>query len=148
MTTRPRIWFQLTTLGLSLLGACSPIGGGTPINPLTPDTHTQKFPITTGKHAGIDCNSCHGDFDTFTRFSCTGCHAHDQAPMDARHGAMAGYAYNSASCYACHPQGWANPIDHAPNFPIAPTDIHNRSVAACNTCHTNISTPHDLTTIN
>ncbi len=114
---------------------------------MTPENHAPKFPITSGFHAGIDCNSCHGDFDTFSKFSCTGCHAHDQGPTDAKHIGVAGYAYSSQSCYACHPQGTGK-IDHSPFFPIAATDVHHSPVVPCTSCHTNPSTPSDVSTIN
>jgi hypothetical protein len=67
---------------------------------LTPATH-RPFPVATGVHA-TDCNTCHGPFPTFTEFTCFGCHAHDQAPTDLGHQAVAGYAYTSAACYRCH----------------------------------------------
>jgi len=142
MRARPRICFQLGALGVVLLGAClNGLGTNSPINAMTADTHVAKFPITSGFHAGVDCNSCHGAFDTFTQFTCIGCHL--QAPTAAQHVGVTAYAYNSSSCYACHPRA-----DHTLDFPIAATDVHNSTVAACTSCHTNLNASFDVTTIN
>src|SRR5712664_3285383 len=146
MRARSRTCFQLGAAGVAFLCACShpsEPGISTPINAMTAENHASKFPITSGAHAGADCNSCHGDFDTFSKFSCTGCHAHDQAPTDAKHARVSGYAYSSSSCYTCHRQGTAK-IDHSPFFPIGTGTMHD---AACSSCHSNPSTPTDVTTI-
>jgi hypothetical protein len=65
--------------------------------------HTQ-FPITSGRHSGIACQTCHTTANVFTVFSCTtGCHA--RTNTDGHHNGVSGYRYDSAACYACHPQG-------------------------------------------
>jgi hypothetical protein len=62
------------------------------------------FPITSGKHAGLPCTACHTTTSTYTVFSCTtACHA--RAQTDGHHGGVNGYRYDSAACYACHPNG-------------------------------------------
>jgi hypothetical protein len=62
------------------------------------------FPITSGKHAGIDCSVCHIDRNNYRVFSCTtGCH--DRSKTDSKHSKVSGYRYDSAACYACHPTG-------------------------------------------
>ena len=38
-------------------------------------------------------------------FSCINCHAHDKPSMDSEHRSIRGYAYDSATCYSCHPTG-------------------------------------------
>jgi hypothetical protein len=65
------------------------------------------FPIYTGSHAGRwnTCNDCHTNPADYSVFSCTNCHAHDKASTDQHHQGVRNYVYNSANCYACHPQG-------------------------------------------
>jgi hypothetical protein len=63
-----------------------------------------SFPIESGKHAQWDCSDCHIS-SNYRDFSCINCHAHDKTQMDHKHREVPGYAYNSQSCYACHPQG-------------------------------------------
>ena len=47
------------------LAGC-PKDGTAPSNTaLDRNSHEPKFPIAAGKHATVDCNSCHGEFDTF-----------------------------------------------------------------------------------
>jgi hypothetical protein len=36
-------------------------------------------------------------------FSCTVCHA--RGDTDSHHRSVTGYRYDSAACYACHPNG-------------------------------------------
>lgn len=104
------------------------------------ETHDVYFPIAQGDHA-VDCNTCHGEFDSFTQWSClTGCHA--ATKTDGDHGNMPGYEYTSSACYACHPRGTAEGIDHSTFFPIASTDTHGG--IACSTCHTNPNDRKDI----
>lgn len=63
------------------------------------------FPITSGRHAGNACSACHPDQSNFKVFSCLTCHT--RADVDDEHGGVAGYRYDSAACYSCHPQGRA-----------------------------------------
>jgi hypothetical protein len=65
-------------------------------------THTW-FPITSGKHAGRACAECHTDSNNYKVFSCTRCH--ERAQTDQKHAGRAGYRYDSAACYSCHPTG-------------------------------------------
>ena len=86
---------------LLALGACGPSGREAQRNSaITPANHT-FFAIASGPHAQ-DCNTCHGEFPTFKQFNCLGCHAHEQAPIDAAHRAITNYSYSSAACYSCH----------------------------------------------
>jgi hypothetical protein len=61
------------------------------------------FPITSGKHAGRACAECHLDPGNYKVFSCTTCHT--RSSMDSEHAGRAGYRYDSAACYSCHPTG-------------------------------------------
>ena len=66
-------------------------------------THTW-FPITSGRHAGIACSTCHTNPTNFTTFSClTSCHGRTET--DGHHKSISGYSYDSNRCYACHPTG-------------------------------------------
>src|SRR5450432_4137439 len=62
-----------------VLAACSIAPQG-PVNTvLTPTTHTY-FPIVSGPHA-VDCNTCHGAYNTFKDFSCLSCHGHEDSAL-------------------------------------------------------------------
>jgi hypothetical protein len=62
------------------------------------------FPITSGRHSGIDCATCHTNPSAFAQFSClNGCHS--RSTTDGHHRGVSGYAYDSNRCYACHPTG-------------------------------------------
>jgi len=68
------------------------------------------FPIFSGRHMNKwqECATCHVDPDDFGSFSCFACHVHEQWRMDPAHEDVSGYAYESALCYACHPEGEAD----------------------------------------
>ena len=55
----------------------------------TPETHARFFAIATGPHKQ-DCNLCHGTSDSFRKFDCLGCHAHEQTPTTRVHVAVSG----------------------------------------------------------
>jgi hypothetical protein len=95
------------------VAGCGKLGLGPSRNTaVTPATHT-RFPIMTGPHA-VDCNTCHGDFATFSQFSCMSCHGHDnQTSTDQLHQSVSGYQYTSTGCYSCHPTGARQTFDHA-----------------------------------
>jgi hypothetical protein len=61
------------------------------------------FPITTGRHAGNPCSACHTSPTNYRVFTCLTCHG--RAETDRKHQGRAGYRYDSAACYSCHPQG-------------------------------------------
>jgi hypothetical protein len=65
------------------------------------------FPIAAGKHQGrwTGCETCHVDASNYAVFSCFACHPHDQDRMDDKHSENPNYVYDSAFCYACHPDG-------------------------------------------
>ncbi len=66
--------------------------------------HSQ-FPITSGRHSGLQCSDCHTTISNFAIFSCITCHTHNQANTDPHHGEVGGYVYSPTSCYGCHPSG-------------------------------------------
>jgi hypothetical protein len=93
--------------------ACSVTPSPGPSNTaLTPATHT-AFPITAAPHA-VDCAVCHGNFDSFSQFSCFNCHGHEVENLtDQMHLSVANYAYDSNACYHCHSTGAQQSFDHA-----------------------------------
>lgn len=64
------------------------------------------FPITSGRHSGIACATCHVSPNNYVVFQCTGA-CHPQGETDGHHREVSGYHYDSASCYHCHPDGRA-----------------------------------------
>jgi hypothetical protein len=123
-----------------VLSACGQEGGGNVprVTSLTPQTHEPFFPIATGFHQGLECNACHGKFDTFRRFECIDCHKHERDATDAIHAGMADYGYDSAKCLNCHPRGAADggaPADHDAHFPIS-TGAH--AGVSCASCHLSV----------
>jgi hypothetical protein len=72
------------------------------------DHDASFFPIYTGKHKGKwqSCATCHTSPSNYKVFSCLTCHKHNKIDTDKKHiGKVAGYAYDSIKCYACHPRG-------------------------------------------
>jgi len=72
------------------------------------DHDVQFFPIYSGKHANKwtnDCGTCHTVANDYTAFTCFACHEHRQSAMDDEHQNEPGYAYQSAVCLSCHPDG-------------------------------------------
>jgi len=134
-----------TLLATAALLGCSPAPTGDIrwLTQPTRDQHALFFPVASGPHA-VECNSCHGVSETFRDFDCLTCHA--GAATIPRHSKVGGFAYTSASCYGCHPDGLAKgvaAVDHAPLFPIAPGDAHAIGASAvhlagtiqCTSCH-------------
>lgn len=138
----------LAGIALASALACSSDEGGVDLDGLTPQRHAALFPITSGAHEGVACDSCHFSPDSFAPFSCIGCH--EQAVEDAAHlGIVPGYEYGASTCYACHPRGEADGFDHEAYFPIAQGTTHqnlrcwachknpaDRSILDCTSCHT------------
>jgi len=69
-----------------------------------------SFPIYSGEHRGEwnSCSDCHANPGNYKVFSCIDCHEHNKTDMDNEHNGEGGYAYNSSSCFTCHPQGKAD----------------------------------------
>ncbi len=112
--------------------------------------HDAYFLIGRGEHHAlgkraddgpIQCSSCHAaGSDSFTEFSCTGCHEHRQDVTTGIHSGIAEFRYDSASCLSCHPGGNADidGIDDATHtreyFPIDDHSAHK--AVQCSGCHT------------
>ena len=65
-----------------------------------------KFPITSGKHNGVPCASCHVQADDFKAFTCMSSGCHPKGEMDDKHlGEVGGYVYQASACLNCHPDG-------------------------------------------
>lgn len=129
---------RLSCLAVSalLISACNEHAGGPKAPSVTAvnhETHT-FFPVAMGAHALADCNACHGDFDTFTQFTCVNCHEHSQEITDPTHVRVANYTWSGARCYECHPDGEAaSAVDHTNLFPIGDGTIHDN--ITCRSCH-------------
>ncbi len=63
------------------------------------------FPISSGRHSGNPCSACHTSSSNYAVFTCITCHT--RSTTDGHHRGVSGYRYDSAACYACHPQGRA-----------------------------------------
>ncbi|HET7248828.1 MAG TPA: hypothetical protein VFI79_03215 [Gemmatimonadales bacterium] len=65
----------------------------------------QFFPIYSGTHAGrwSNCSTCHINPSDYRQFDCLSCHS--KSATDPHHTGVAGYTYDSPSCYRCHPRG-------------------------------------------
>ncbi|MCP3916703.1 MAG: hypothetical protein GY711_14200 [bacterium] len=70
-------------------------------------TFSHQFPIGSGKHKNLSCTDCHLNPTNYQQFSCTHCHEHNQQDMWDEHKSEPGYAWTSAACYSCHPNGQA-----------------------------------------
>ncbi|MBI2376836.1 MAG: hypothetical protein HYV07_22750 [Deltaproteobacteria bacterium] len=115
---------------------------------LTPATHTELFPIAVGDHATPDCQLCHGDFDTFSEFTCFKCHDHDRPETDSIHTGVSGYAYDSNACYRCHPdgEGTLDRASHDRYFPIVAPALH--APVDCAGCHPQGTDPANREVVN
>ncbi len=72
------------------------------------DHDGRSFPIYSGTHRGkwSACVDCHVSPANYTAFECILCHEHsNRSEVDRDHQGESGYAYNSAACYRCHPDG-------------------------------------------
>jgi Zn finger protein HypA/HybF involved in hydrogenase expression len=79
---------------------CHPTGWEAAI---TPDEHSLKyFPITDAAHGSLACADCHQDPTTSKPFTCTTCHDHSSNAEAVNHTGVAGYTYDSTSCFNCH----------------------------------------------
>ena len=80
--------------------SCHPTGNEAAI---TPDEHSLKyFPITDAAHGSLACSDCHQDPTTSSTFTCITCHDHSSDVEATNHASVAGYSYDSTSCYNCH----------------------------------------------
>lgn len=65
--------------------------------------HDLRFPISSGPHHGLDCESCHLDARTPRIFQCTGCHAHGLGTLVTQHDGIP--LLDGPGCLACHVGG-------------------------------------------
>lgn len=107
--------------------ACHKSGSATAVD------HAQFFPIAApATHSTFGCLDCHGATKATQDLRCTSCHSHEQAATDGVHGGLAGYKYDSPSCYSCHKDGKVPAFDHT-LFPIATGTTH--APFTCKDCH-------------
>jgi len=100
--------------------------------------HDSFFPVFSGQHDGVwnECAECHTNPATFVEFTCLTCHKHRQSEMDAKHGGIAGYAYDSNACLECHPQGTEGGFkDHDQQFFPIFSGAHANEWSECTACH-------------
>ena len=122
-------------------------------DPATFDHDNQYFPIYSGEHQGEWnlCADCHTVPNNFSVFSCIDCHEHNQNDMDNEHQGVQGYNYNSADCFACHPQGRKEgAFNHATsNFALVGEHLitdciqchqsgYSNTPTLCSDCHINV----------
>lgn len=71
--------------------------------------HEPFFPISSGSTHRPGrwnaCADCHTNAGSYQVFTCLNCHEHSQNTVDPKHTGVAGYRYDSQSCYSCHPRG-------------------------------------------
>ena len=64
--------------------------------------HDVIFPITSGAHRGLDCQSCHYSTAAPRAVRCNGCHTHEETRLRQQHQRVPAY---SAACLTCHAGG-------------------------------------------
>lgn len=111
------------------------------------EIHMQSsFPIM-GRHAMLDCQSCHkglprGDL-SFNTTRCESCHQQNYLEVTTPNHVASGF---STECQDCHQtNSWkpANLVDHDAFFPIF-SGNHRGQWDGCNTCHTNSGSFNDF----
>ncbi|MCK9425625.1 MAG: hypothetical protein M0Q21_06280 [Ignavibacteriaceae bacterium] len=100
-------------------------------------SHT-KFPISSGKHSGISCTTCHTT-SNYANFTCLNSGCHPKSSTDNDHiGEVNGYSYVSSECYRCHPTGRG---DGAFNHSSSKLPLTGNHLATpCESCHLPAST--------
>jgi hypothetical protein len=95
--------YQSVHAGSGFPTTCSECHGTTTWDGATFDH--PAFPITSGDHAGVACQTCHTQPTQPQVFTCLTCHEHRRSEMDDEHEDVRGYSYSSPACYNCHPDG-------------------------------------------
>ncbi|RJO74254.1 MAG: hypothetical protein C4523_00985 [Myxococcales bacterium] len=140
----------LLVLGLAVLAfmiaACQPRPESPPSSLSVEEHDTTKFPTDHGaaENTPMDCNKCHGGFDSFSEFTCFNCHRHEEALTRETHDGVPEFVYDSPTCLECHPMGRLGDIDHSRHFPIDDGSEHGD--LSCKDCH-NGETYGDFTCI-
>jgi hypothetical protein len=128
-----------------VLAACGEKASLAPIPITDRASHARRFPITAGSaHDAVDCNSCHGAFDTFTVYDCITCHTDPKTTPS--HGSVTAYRWASDACYGCHRDGaGVLPANHdTALFPVTGT---KHASVGCSQCHGATKQVSDLTCI-
>ncbi|MDP3147646.1 MAG: hypothetical protein Q8N83_00825 [Ignavibacteria bacterium] len=101
----------------------------------TPATfdHSRYFPITSGKHSGISCTTCHPT-SPYSNFTCLSSGCHPKSSTDSDHiGEVNGYSYVSSECYRCHPTGQGEGAFNHSNSRLPLNGVH--LTTSCESCH-------------
>lgn len=65
-----------------------------------------RFPIQSGRHAGLRCTECHPNARNFRGgTTCTNCHDHSERQMAKSHARVRSYSFRDSACLRCHPDG-------------------------------------------
>jgi hypothetical protein len=98
--------------------------------------HAPIFPIASGAHASVTCSKCHVDPSSREVLGCAGCHPHVQATVDAEHGLVSDYAFDSARCVRCHADSQVDRVSAHTGFAIGGGSNHPSSGRGeCLRCH-------------
>jgi hypothetical protein len=65
-------------------------------------SHDRVFPLSFGRHRGLDCGACHVSGASPRAVRCNGCHAHNEITLQRQHEKVPGFG---SSCLGCHPAG-------------------------------------------
>ncbi len=120
-------------------GVCHTTSGW---QPSSFDHNATDFPLT-GKHIGVDCNSCHSSGYQGTPTDCNSCHNSDYTSTTSPNHVSAQF---STDCELCHAvTGWVpSTFDHdAEYFPIY-SGKHRGEWSKCTDCHSNTSNFSDF----
>ena len=96
--------------------------------------HNSFYPLA-GRHAAIDCVSCHkNNVYTGTSRTCVGCHQADYNRTTQPNHAQAGIPTTCESCHRPSDTSWRNGnFNHNQVFPL----VGKHAAAQCATCHVN-----------
>ena len=86
---------------------CHPTGGDAAIS--VHDHSAKFFPIETGKHAGLSCESCHDNPADSSSITCLSCHAHSPDVAATRHENITGFVYSTAVLHDLPSEGRRSP---------------------------------------
>ncbi len=73
-------------------------------SPLATRSHDLSFPISVGKHRGLECGDCHVALEAPRLVRCTGCHSHNPVRVAQQHRRMGPVRER---CVHCHRGGRA-----------------------------------------
>lgn len=138
----------LGILSVVLAAGCGGEASGPWLTFPGPEGHARWFPLVGTAHdptapsPSVTCEGCHTDPNTFAAPQCTtACHA--QAATDPLHAGVSGYAYATADCRRCHPDGSvAAPPDHDTRFFPRGSGSDHAGIR-CRECHTDLGAPRD-----